>query len=132
MREVKPPLPSPSQGGWPGEAGAGGGRPERGEEDAGSTGMPNTRSSPMRPGPTRLRFACHARRLIVELDGSQHTEEAHADADALRDAQLGELACLVRRIANSEVRRDLSAVADGVCRLALSRPAREPRKRVEP
>lgn len=66
-------------------------------------------------------FACHARRLIVELDGSQHHEDAHAERDRLRDAQLEELGYAVHRISNFEVRRDLSTTGDGVARLALSR-----------
>lgn len=74
-------------------------------------------------------FACHSRRLVVELDGSQHFEDPHAARDALRDAQLSELGYLVLRIPNFEVRRDLSAAADAVIRVAESRPSFPARSR---
>ncbi len=76
-------------------------------------------------------FACHGRRLVVELDGSGHGERAQAEADALRDARLAELGYAVRRISNGAVRRDLAAVVDGVHREAAARPQRRAVRRAE-
>jgi very-short-patch-repair endonuclease len=54
-------------------------------------------------------FACPDKKLIVEVDGSQHGEQA--DADAIRDRRLEALGWTVIRFWNDDVLRDI----DGVC-----------------
>lgn len=52
-------------------------------------------------------FACPLKKLIVEVDGSQHGTAA----DAVRDRRLAELGWTVLRFWNDDVLRDI----DGVC-----------------
>ena len=55
-------------------------------------------------------FACPAKKLIVELDGSQHADAA--GCDALRTRVLEGLGWTVLRFWNDDVLKDI----DGVCR----------------
>jgi very-short-patch-repair endonuclease len=57
-------------------------------------------------------FACPHKKLIVEVDGSQHGQADGAARDLRRDAQLVELGWTVLRFWNDDVVRDV----DGVCR----------------
>jgi len=57
-------------------------------------------------------FACAAKKLIVEVDGSQHAESDGAHRDATRDRRLADLGWTVLRFWNDDVLRDI----DGVCR----------------
>jgi very-short-patch-repair endonuclease len=56
-------------------------------------------------------FACPAHRLIVELDGVQHADAEHRDADDRRSAYLATLGWQMQRFWNDDVLRDV----DGVC-----------------
>jgi len=56
-------------------------------------------------------FACPEKKLIVEVDGSQHGEIGHADADARRDRELTTLGWTVLRFWNDDILRDI----DNVC-----------------
>ncbi len=55
-------------------------------------------------------FAAPACRLIVELDGSQHAEDAGLQRDSKRDAALKAFGWTVLRFWNSEVLTDLDGV----------------------
>jgi very-short-patch-repair endonuclease len=55
-------------------------------------------------------FACFERRVVVELDGSQHGAEAAVAADAVRDARLRAAGFCVVRFRNVQVYRDLPTV----------------------
>ncbi len=57
-------------------------------------------------------FACPAKKIIVEVDGSQHADGATADKDAVRDRELAAAGWTVLRFWNDDVLRDL----DNVCR----------------
>lgn len=57
-------------------------------------------------------FACPEKRLIVELDGSQHGETEQAASDADRTARLEVDGWTILRFWNDDVMRDI----DGVCR----------------
>lgn len=57
-------------------------------------------------------FACPLRKLIVEVDGSQHAEEPVEHTDALRARRLEKDGWTILRFWNDDVLRDL----DGVCR----------------
>ncbi len=48
-------------------------------------------------------FACHTARLVVEIDGGQHTEQADADYDARRTAWLQRAGYRVLRFQNADV-----------------------------
>ncbi len=56
-------------------------------------------------------FYCHKAKLVIELDGSQHFEDAGAVADKERDAYLVSLGLTVLRIPNNAISRNF----DGVC-----------------
>ena len=58
-------------------------------------------------GPYYADFVCRERKLVVELDGSQHAESKH---DKVRDAYLGSLGYEVLRFWNDEVRGNLDGV----------------------
>ena len=61
-------------------------------------------------------FACPSHRLIVEIDGSQHGEDANAALDAARTARFEMAGWTVIRFWNDEVMRDI----EGVCRHILA------------
>jgi very-short-patch-repair endonuclease len=65
-----------------------------------------------------LDFYCPSARLAVEVDGSTHWSEEERERDAGRDGWLRSQGVAVVRIEAGEVYRDLSAVVDGILRLA--------------
>ena len=65
-------------------------------------------------------FYCASRKLVIELDGSQHYENEGADADRERDHALNRLGITVVRYSNEEVNKNFDSVcADLLARLAL-------------
>lgn len=56
-------------------------------------------------------FACPAKKLVVEVDGSQHGTSDQAEADQTRTAKLERLGWTVLRFWNDDILRDI----DGVC-----------------
>jgi very-short-patch-repair endonuclease len=69
-----------------------------------------------------LDFACFTRRLVVEIDGGQHSDECQAAHDALRDRVLEREGFKVMRFWASEVWRDLDGVVDRIVLAAEARP----------
>ncbi len=61
-------------------------------------------------------FCCHDAKLIVEVDGSRHVEQARYDA--ARTADLNERGFSVLRFWNADILKDLAGVMD-VIREAL-------------
>ena len=59
-------------------------------------------------------FYCHSRRLVIELDGSQHYEEKGKNADIERDAYLRDLGLTVLRYANLDVNRNFRGVCEDI------------------
>ena len=57
-------------------------------------------------------FYCHAARLIIELDGSQHYEESGVVKDKIRTEKLGDRNLTVIRIPNSEVNTNFRGVCE--------------------
>jgi very-short-patch-repair endonuclease len=55
-------------------------------------------------------FYCPKAKLVIELDGSQHFEEAHRVADTERDAALQGLGLRVLRFDNRQVLTEIEAV----------------------
>jgi len=65
-------------------------------------------------------FFCAEKRLIVEVDGGQHSEEA----DAARTAKLEALGCRVIRFWNNEVIENLDGVLERILTEANAMPSR--------
>jgi very-short-patch-repair endonuclease len=57
-------------------------------------------------------FYCPAAKLVIELDGSQHYEEAHQIRDQERDAALAGLGLRVLRFDNRQVLLETDAVLE--------------------
>ncbi len=60
-------------------------------------------------------FYCHKVKLVIELDGSQHTEEEIIGYDAERTAYFNSLGIAVVRYYNNDIQSNFS----GVCRHIL-------------
>lgn len=61
-------------------------------------------------GPHYADFACHERRLVIEIDGGQHAEAAAATADAHRTAYLAARGYRVLRFWNNDVLTNIEGV----------------------
>ena len=59
-------------------------------------------------------FYCHDARLIIELDGSQHYENAGQKADEARDSYLNSLGITVLRYSNADINLRFSAVCEDI------------------
>ena len=59
-----------------------------------------------------LDFVCHDKKVVVELDGSQHHTPEHKEHDAIRDAHLLERGYRTIRIPNWWVKDDPEWVSD--------------------
>jgi len=59
-------------------------------------------------------FACMKHRLIIEIDGGQHSFDRHVASDRARDAVLRELGFRVLRFWNAEVDADLDIIIDTI------------------
>jgi very-short-patch-repair endonuclease len=65
-------------------------------------------------GPYVVDFFCPAKRLIIELDGEHHNEDAIAERDGERQAWLEKEGYRVTRFWNSDVANDLNAVLEQI------------------
>lgn len=70
-------------------------------------------------------FACLKQHLLIEVDGGQHNEEEHKDADERRDAWLRSEGYRVLRFWNHEVLADMDSVLEVIWR-ELSSPCVPP------
>jgi very-short-patch-repair endonuclease len=61
-------------------------------------------------GPYFADFACHAARLVIEIDGGQHNEAAGLARDAKRTAELESRGYRVLRFWNNEVLGNVEGV----------------------
>ena len=69
-------------------------------------------------------FACPSRKIIVEVDGSQHGEDEGSRYDAVRDQKLRDLGWTTLRFWNDDILRDIDNVCQHIVRVAgLTRPA---------
>jgi very-short-patch-repair endonuclease len=86
-------------------------------------------------GPYVVDFFCPAKRLIIELDGGHHNEDATAQRDSERQAWLEKEGYRVIRFWNSEISRELKAVMEKIyvemhgAREAEALPLRHHRRR---
>jgi very-short-patch-repair endonuclease len=65
-------------------------------------------------GPYIVDFVCLEKRLIVEVDGPQHTEESHVARDARRDRWLRIEGYRVMRFQTINVYQNLGGVVDTI------------------
>ena len=76
-------------------------------------------------------FACAAKKLIVELDGSQHARAEVSASDTAREAKLVALGWTILRFWNDDVIRDIDNVCQhivieaGLAGAEMPAPARE-------
>ncbi|MGA9657622.1 MAG: endonuclease domain-containing protein [Asticcacaulis sp.] len=75
-------------------------------------------------GPYILDFYCFKARLVIEVDGGLHSEDAQIVKDTKRDAYLRSEGLEVYRLQAAEVYRDIDGVADGIRLMALERAKR--------
>lgn len=61
-------------------------------------------------------FYCPSAKLVIELDGSQHYEEAGKQKDQRRDADLADLGLKVLRYSNYDINSSFEAVCDDILR----------------
>lgn len=61
-----------------------------------------------------LDFVCYPRRLVIEVDGGQHGEDAQTEHDAVRDAILERQGFRTLRFWASDVRADADWVMDQI------------------
>ena len=66
-------------------------------------------------------FYCHAARLIVELDGSQHYQAMEMLRDQIRTERLEERSLLVVRIPNNAVNENFEGVCEYIDALVKQR-----------
>ena len=66
-------------------------------------------------------FYCAPAKLVIELDGSQHYENAGKESDHVRDERLNELGFQVLRFSNREIDREFDAVCDLIDRTVKER-----------
>ena len=62
-------------------------------------------------------------KLVIEIEGSQHFEDQHAEKDKNRDEYLGSLGLIVLRFNSREALKETEAVMDVVYRTIMERIA---------
>ncbi len=82
-------------------------------------GLAFRRQVPM--GPYVVDFACHAARLVVELDGGGHSWPGQSRRDELRAAWLADRGYLVLRFWNPEITANLVGVVETILAAAAER-----------
>jgi len=67
-------------------------------------------------GPYIVDFYCASAKLVIELDGSQHFEEAGIVSDHTRDSYLSGLGLRVLRYSNTDINQNFNGVCEDVLR----------------
>ncbi len=70
-------------------------------------------------------FYCHAAKLVIEIDGSQHYEPKGEAYDAKRTAVLSEYGLEVLRLSNREINTDFRGVCEMIDLTVKTRCVRE-------
>jgi very-short-patch-repair endonuclease len=65
-------------------------------------------------GPYVADFACHDPKLIVELDGGQHSEPEQKEYDEIRTSWLESQSFEIMRFWNFQVNQETEAVVDAI------------------
>ena len=66
-------------------------------------------------------FACFEKKVVVELDGSQHAEPDHRAADRARDTTLEDAGFRVLRFWNRDIHESLDAVCEHIYAVCSTR-----------
>jgi len=74
-------------------------------------------------GPYVADFVCHALKLVIEVDGGQHSG---SERDAARDAWMAREGYMVLRFWNNEVLGNLEGVLDRIGREIATAPSPQP------
>jgi len=72
-------------------------------------------------GPFIADFCCSTAKLVIEVDGSHHSEDAQILKDEAQSLYLQERGYRVLRIPASDIMRNVDEVAQGVVEAALAR-----------
>jgi len=59
-------------------------------------------------------FCCPSRKLVIELDGSQHYEQDAQKKDEERDKKLAEIGYTVKRYSNLDINKRFNAVCNDI------------------
>ena len=73
-------------------------------------------------GPYVADFYCSAAKLVVEIDGAIHGEDAQREHDLRRDAYMERLGLRVIRVSAADVMADPDACAQGIVDVAVAPP----------
>ncbi len=65
-------------------------------------------------GPYVVDFCCHSAKLVIEVDGGQHSRDADLAYDARRTAAIKAQGFRVLRFGNAAVMRDMRSVVDTI------------------
>jgi len=87
-------------------------------------GVPFYRQKPL--GNFIVEFYAPQAKLVVEVDGSQHTDVDHAARDAERDEYLRAQGLRVLRFSNAQVIREIEAVMEAIYRTVEPNPPSPP------
>jgi len=79
-----------------------------------------------------LDFVCYTRRIVVEVDGGQHGEDAQLEHDAVRDAVLRRQGFTTLRFWASDVRKDADWVMDQIVAALEAAPSTRPPRPASP
>ena len=66
-------------------------------------------------------FYCASAKLVVELDGGQHYEDAGVEYDGIRTAKLEEAGLRVVRFSNADINQHFSEVCEMIDRIVRER-----------
>ena len=77
-------------------------------------------------GPYFADFACHERRLIIEIDGAQHNEPENVVRDAQRSAYLRSHGYRILRFWNNDVLKNINGVMEAILAAVQQSEARPP------
>ena len=59
-------------------------------------------------------FICRSKKIIIEIDGSQHNQAERAEADRVRDFELGKLGLTVLRYSNQDIHGRFNIVCEDI------------------
>ena len=67
-------------------------------------------------------FYCASAKLVIELDGSQHYEDAGIEKDLKRDSFFGSRGYMVKRYTNTDINQRFDAVCEELMRIMEVEP----------
>ena len=70
-----------------------------------------------------LDFVCYARRVVIEVDGGQHSDDRQSEHDFVRDRVLEKQGFRVLRFWAREIQRDLTSVMGRIIAVLEEQPS---------